>query len=119
MFFFFGKFVFINFLFSLFLSMLIISLSYLIVPQRNDIDKVTSYECGFDPFNDAREPFDVKFYLVSILFIIFDLEVLFLFPWVVSYVYLPSFCFFFLLFFLFVIGIGFFYEWRNKAMDWS
>lgn len=115
----FYKFLFLSILFNFFLACIILSLSYLLSNQANDLDKTSSYECGFDPFNDAREPFDVKFYLVSILFIIFDLEILFLFPWVISYIYLPSISYFFFCFFLFVVSFGFFFEWKKNALNWD
>ena len=76
--------IFIFLLFSLFLSILIFNLSFLLIKQKDDLEKLTAYECGFNPYDDARKIFDVKFYLVAILFIIFDLEAVFVFPWVLT-----------------------------------
>lgn len=82
-------------------------------------EKTTAYECGFEAFDDARRRFDVRFYLVAILFIIFDLEVAFLFPWAVSLSRIGLFGFLSMLGFLSVLGIGFLYEWRKGALDWD
>src|SRR5688500_2224888 len=76
--------IFIFLLFSLFLSILIFNLSFLLIQQKDDLEKLTAYECGFNPYDDARKVFDVKFYLIAILFIIFDLEAVFVFPWVLT-----------------------------------
>ena len=76
--------IFIFLLFSLFLSILIFNLSFILIKQKDDLEKLTAYECGFNPYDDARKVFDVKFYLVAILFIIFDLEAVFVFPWVLT-----------------------------------
>ena len=83
----------IFFLFSTFLSVVIFGLSYFITPQKADQEKVSAYECGFNPFDDARATFDVRFYLVAILFLIFDLEISFLFPWAIILGKLPTFGF--------------------------
>ena len=92
----------------------------LIVGQRKpDSDKLTSYECGFDAFDDSRKPFDVRFYLVAILFIIFDLEVAFLFPWAVSLGGIGLFGFWSMVLFLAVLTVGFAYEWKKGALDWE
>ncbi len=106
-------------LFAIFLSLLIFSLSYFLILKKADIEKISSYECGFDPFEDARSRFDVRFYLVSILFIIFDLEVTFLFPWSVILNRLDTFGFFSMMFFLLVLIVGFAYEWKKGALDWE
>ena len=82
-------------------------------------EKVSPYECGFEPFDDARRRFDVRFYLVAILFIIFDLEVAFLFPWAVSLSDIGLFGFLSMLGFLGVLTVGFIYEWRKGALDWE
>jgi NADH-quinone oxidoreductase subunit A len=87
--------------------------------QRPYPDKVSAYECGFEAFDDARRRFDVRFYLVAILFIIFDLEVAFLFPWAVSLSEIGVFGFFSMLVFLAVLTVGFIYEWRKGALDWE
>ena len=82
-------------------------------------EKVSTYECGFEPFQDSRSKFEVKFYLVAILFIIFDLEIIFLFPWAVAFDQVGLFGFLSMMFFLFVLTIGFAYEWMRGALDWS
>lgn len=87
--------------------------------QKPYPEKNSAYECGFEPFDDARRRFDVRFYLVAILFIIFDLEVAFLFPWAVSLGRIGLFGFFSMIVFLGVLTIGFIYEWRKGALDWE
>jgi NADH:ubiquinone oxidoreductase subunit 3 (subunit A) len=111
--------VLISLFFSLFLSSLILGLSFVFSVQKPDPEKVSAYECGFDPFDDARSRFDVRFYLVAILFIIFDLEVTFLFPWAVSLRDLNLFGFWTMMVFLILLTIGFIYEWRKCALDWE
>lgn len=101
------------------LSLLLLSLSFVFAVQKEDPQKVSAYECGFDPFDDARSNFDVQFYLVAILFIIFDLEVTFLFPWALTLNKLTDFGFWSMMFFLLILTIGFIYEWRKGALDWS
>jgi NADH-quinone oxidoreductase subunit A len=95
----------------------------LIAPSAPDAEKVSSYECGFNAFDDARMKFDVRFYLVSILFIIFDLEVAFLFPWAVALMRLPraegQFAFWSMMGFLGVLTVGFIYEWKKGALEWE
>ncbi len=99
---------------------LVLMLSAVVVAVSNpDAEKVSAYECGFNAFDDARMKFDVRFYLVSILFIIFDLEVAFLFPWAVSFQYLGEFGFWSMMVFLAVLTIGFAYEWRKGALEWE
>ncbi len=93
--------------------------SLLVARQKPYADKVSAYECGFEPFDDARRRFDVRFYLVAILFIIFDLEVAFLFPWAVSLSHIGLFGFLSMLGFLGVLTIGFIYEWCRGALDWE
>ncbi len=88
-------------------------------PQAPDPEKLSTYECGFNAFDDARMKFDVRFYLVSILFIIFDLEVAFLFPWAVSFGELGWFGFWSMMVFLGVLTIGFIYEWKKGALEWE
>lgn len=96
--------------------------SFLAVPKTySDLEKFSPYECGFDPFFDSRTKFNVKFYLVSILFIIFDLEITFLFPWVLSafsFNGCSHYNFFSIIFFLALLSLGFFYEWQVGALDW-
>ena len=98
----------------------ILVLAAVIVAVRNpDPEKVSAYECGFNAFDDARMKFDVRFYLVSILFIIFDLEVAFLFPWAVAFKDLNMVGFWSMMVFLGVLTIGFAYEWKKGALEWS
>ena len=101
------------------ISLAIIVGSWLIAPQHPDRDKDSAYECGFDAFDDARVKFDVRYYLVAILFIIFDLEVAFLFPWAVSLGKIGLFGFWSMVAFLAVLTVGFIYEWRKGALEWE
>ena len=98
-------------------AMLIASL--VIASQIPDPEKLSPYECGFEPFEDARGRFDVRFYLVAILFIIFDLEVAFLFPWAVAFGDVGMFGFWSMVIFLGVLTVGFIYEWRKGALEWE
>jgi len=107
------------FLISLGLSMLILGLSFVFSTQKADPEKVSAYECGFDPFDDARARFDIRFYLVAILFIIFDLEVTFLFPWAISLHQINLLGFWSIVVFLLVLTVGFVYEWRKGALEWE
>ena len=92
----------------------------IIIAFRNpDPEKLSAYECGFNAFDDARMKFDVRFYLVSILFIIFDLEVAFLFPWAISLKEVGVFGFWSMMIFLGILTIGFIYEWRKGALEWD
>ena len=93
--------------------------SVLLGKSRPDSDKLSAYECGFDAFDDARSKFDVRFYLVAILFIIFDLEVAFLFPWAVSLAEIGLFGFWSMVAFLSVLTVGLVYEWNKGALDWE
>ena len=93
--------------------------SLLAAQQKPYAEKLSAYECGFDPFDDARRRFDVRFYLVAILFIIFDLEVAFLFPWAVSLARIGLFGFLSMMGFLGVLTVGFVYEWRKGALEWE
>ena len=93
--------------------------SVVIVPQRPDVEKNSAYECGFEAFSDSRHKFDVRFYLVAILFIIFDLEVAFLFPWAISLGKIGIFGFWSMMIFLGILTIGFIYEWRKGALEWE
>jgi NADH-quinone oxidoreductase subunit A len=97
----------------------IVLASLLVARQRPDAEKLSAYECGFEPFEDARGRFDVRFYLVAILFIIFDLEVAFLFPWAVSLGSIGLFGFWSMMIFLGVLTVGFIYEWRKGALEWE
>ena len=91
----------------------------LIAPQKPDPEKLSAYECGFNAFGDARMKFDVRFYLVSILFIIFDLEVAFLFPWAITLGDTGVFAFWSMMVFLGVLTVGFIYEWKKGALEWE
>ena len=104
---------------ALALATLIVLGSWLAVRQKPDGEKAAPYECGFEPFADARAKFDVRFYLVAILFIIFDLEVAFLFPWAVTLGKIGLFGFWSMMVFLGVLTIGFIYEWRKGALEWE
>ena len=101
------------------ISFLLLIIPVLIAPSKPDPEKLSAYECGFNAFGDARMKFDVRFYLVSILFIIFDLEVAFLFPWAITLGKTGAFAFWSMLAFLGVLTIGFFYEWRKGALEWE
>jgi NADH-quinone oxidoreductase subunit A len=103
---------------------LVIGLALLVVPflvayKSPDPEKLSAYECGFNAFDDARMKFDVRFYLVAILFIIFDLEVAFLFPWAIVFGQLGSYGFWSMMVFLAVLTIGFIYEWKKGALEWD
>jgi NADH-quinone oxidoreductase subunit A len=101
------------------LSGVIVLASLIVARQHPDAEKNSAYECGFEPFDDARHKFDVRFYLVAILFIIFDLEVAFLFPWAVSLSTIGVFGFWSMMVFLSILTIGFIYEWKKGALDWE
>jgi NADH-quinone oxidoreductase subunit A len=92
---------------------------FLIAYQQPDPEKLSAYECGFNAFDDARMKFDVRFYLVAILFIIFDLEVAFLFPWAIVYGQLGVYGFWSMMIFLGVLTVGFAYEWQKGALEWD
>lgn len=101
------------------LSLVMVLASLLAGKQRPYKEKLDAYECGFDAFDDARDRFDVRFYLVSILFVIFDLEVAFIFPWAVSLGKIGVFGFWSMVVFLTVLTIGFVYEWKKGALEWE
>jgi NADH-quinone oxidoreductase subunit A len=103
---------------------LVVAVALLVAPffvaySNPDPEKLSAYECGFNSFDDARMKFDVRFYLVAILFIIFDLEVAFLFPWAVSFAEIGWFGFWSMMVFLGVLTIGFIYEWKKGALEWD
>ena len=104
---------------ALILSAGFILINFLLSPNNPDPEKLSAYECGFEPFNDSRMEFDVRFYLVAILFIIFDLEIAFLFPWAISLGAIGVFGFVSMMIFLFILTIGFIYEWKKGALDWE
>ena len=101
------------------LSLGFIMMNFLFSPKKPDPEKLSAYECGFEPFNDSRMEFDVRFYLVAILFIIFDLEIAFLFPWAISLGQIGIYGFFSMLIFLLILTVGFIYEWKKGALDWE
>lgn len=100
-------------------AQIILQASFLLSVQNPDTEKLSAYECGFDPYEDARNAFDVRFYIVAILFIIFDLEAMFLFPWVVSITHLSSMGFWVMMDFLIELTIGFVYAWKIGALEWE
>ena len=101
------------------LSVAFIVINFVLSPKKPDPEKLSAYECGFEPFDDSRMEFDVRFYLVAILFIIFDLEIAFLFPWAISLGSIGALGFWSMMIFLFVLSIGFVYEWKKGALDWD
>ena len=101
------------------LSVAFIVLNFILTPKKPDPEKLSAYECGFEPFNDSRMEFDVRFYLVAILFIIFDLEIAFLFPWAISLGQIGFFGYISMMIFLFILTVGFIYEWKKGALDWE
>ena len=101
------------------LSAAFIVINFILSPKKPDPEKLSAYECGFEPFNDSRMEFDVRFYLVAILFIIFDLEIAFLFPWAISLGNIGLFGFCSMMIFLFILTVGFIYEWKKGALDWE
>jgi NADH-quinone oxidoreductase subunit A len=106
-------------LFSIILVSVIILLSYSFSTSSPDVEKVSAYECGFDPYEDARNVFDVRFYLVAILFIIFDLEAVYFFPWCVSFSFLSLDGFFGMVDFIIELLAGLIYAWRVGALNWE
>ena len=109
----------IFFFVALGLSAGFIILNFLFSPKNPDPEKLSAYECGFEAFGDSRMEFDVRFYLVAILFIIFDLEIAFLFPWAISLGNIGTLGFWSMMIFLFVLAVGFVYEWKKGALDWD
>ena len=101
------------------LAVVVVVASYIVARQAPDTEKVSAYECGFEPFDDARARFSVRFYLVALLFIIFDLEVAFLFPWAIALKDIGVFGFWSMMVFLILLTIGFVYEWRKGALEWE
>ena len=104
---------------SAFIGLALLVAPFLVAYKNPDPEKLSAYECGFNAFDDARMKFDVRFYLVSILFIIFDLEVAFLFPWAISFKAVGSFGFWAMIVFLGVLTLGFVYEWKKGALEWD
>jgi NADH-quinone oxidoreductase subunit A len=104
---------------SLAIGLALLVAPFVVAPSNPDPEKLSAYECGFNAFDDARMKFDVRFYLVAILFIIFDLEVAFLFPWAVAFKDVGWFGFWSMMAFLAVLTVGFIYEWRKGALEWD
>ena len=104
---------------ALFISIGFILINFISSPSNPDPEKLSAYECGFDAFDDSRMEFDVRFYLVAILFIIFDLEIAFLFPWAITLGKIGLFGFWSMMIFLAVLTIGFIYEWKKGALEWE
>ena len=106
-------------LFAIFLAFLIIILSYFLVVQSPETEKLSTYECGFEPYEDSRNKFNVKFYIVAILFILFDIEIIFMLPWCISLSQLNILSFWTMIEFLTELGIGFFYVWCAGSLEWK
>ena len=104
---------------AIILSVGFVVANFLAAPSNPDPEKLSAYECGFEAFDDSRIEFDVRFYLVAILFIIFDLEIAFLFPWAISLGAIGSLGFTSMMIFLFILTVGFIYEWKKGALDWE
>ena len=104
---------------ALLLSIGFIVINYIASPSNPDPEKLSAYECGFEAFDNARIEFDVRFYLVAILFIIFDLEIAFLFPWAISLGNIGLLGFYSMMTFLFILTVGFIYEWKKGALEWE
>jgi len=110
---------FIFFFFIFFFCLLLVSIAYLLSETNYNFGKWIGYECGFDPFSDARDPFNVKFYLVAILFLLFDVELIFFFPFIFYFSEITFIGFFFFLLFSFVLILGYFYEWKKGCLNWD
>lgn len=111
--------IFIFFVFSFIFGIIPAVLGSLLAPRNPNIEKLSQYECGFNPFEDSRFKFNVKFYFVGILFIIFDLEIAFLFPWAICLDFIGLYGFYSMGIFLIILTIGFIYEWRKGALEWE
>lgn len=111
--------IFIYLLFAIVLTVLIIGASYFLAIQNPNSEKLSAYECGFEPYEDSRHTFDVKFCVIAILFIIFDIEIMFLIPWSVSVSKIDLLGFWSMIDFLVELGVGFFYVWYVKALNWN
>lgn len=106
-------------LFAILLTVLIIGASYFLVRQNPESEKLSAYECGFEPYENARHTFDIRFCVIAILFLIFDIEIMFLIPWCISVSKLDFLGFWSMIDFLIELGVGFFYVWYVKALDWD
>lgn len=110
--------VFLFIVFAIFLAFLIILLSYTLVVQNPETEKLSTYECGFEPYEDSRNTFNVKFYIVAILFILFDIEIIFMLPWCISLSQLNLLGFWTMIEFILELGIGFLYVWCAGSLEW-
>lgn len=106
-------------IFDLFLAFLIIFLSFRLSIFNPDVEKVSAYECGFDPYEDARNVFDIRFYLIAILFLVFDLEIVYFFPWCVCFSFLDDSAIFAIIDFIIELLVGFIYIWETNSLNWS
>ena len=104
---------------AILLTLIIIGASYFLARQNPESEKLSAYECGFEPYEDTRHTFDIRFCVIAILFIIFDIEIMFLIPWSISIAKLDLLGFWSMIDFLFELGIGFFYVWYVRALDWE
>ena len=111
--------LFIMLLVAIVLTLVLIGFSYFLAKQNPDSEKLSAYECGFEPYEDSRHTFDIRFYVIAVLFVIFDIEMLFLIPWSVSISKLNLLGFWSMIDFLFELGIGFFYIWYTNALNWE
>lgn len=111
--------IFIYLCFAIFLACLIVALSYFLVTQSPETEKLSTYECGFEPYGDTRNQFNIRFYIIAILFILFDIEIIFMLPWCVSISQLNLLGFWSMVEFLLELGIGFIYAWCVGAIEWS
>lgn len=109
----------LNLLISVILVSLLFFITFLLTKQSETIEKNSSYECGFSPFGDSRLKFEIKYYLVGILYIIFDLELIFLLPWILFHFQFNWYAFFILSLFLIILTLGFIYEWFKGALQWN
>jgi NADH-quinone oxidoreductase subunit A len=103
----------------IFIALILFFFSFFFINKNENLEKNLAYECGFDPFEESRKEFNIKFYLVGILFIIFDLEIIFIFPWAITSSVNNLFSYLIIFFFLFILFIGFIYEWIAGALEWN
>jgi NADH-quinone oxidoreductase subunit A len=111
--------IFVLLLVSLLLSSLLLTLSFLLSNQNPDTEKLSSYECGFEPYEDSRNKFDIKFYIIAILFIVFDIEAIFIFPWSIVLSNLDIIGYWSMIDFIFELGLGFIYVWFMGSLEWE
>lgn len=104
---------------SFIIVLILLFISWVVNPKSISVEKTSTYECGFEPFDSSRKSFDIQYYIVGVLFLIFDLEIAFLFPWACCLSNLGLFGFWSMIFFFFILTVGFIYEWQRGALDWS